>query len=58
MMMAETRALKTSSLAYKKQIEDLMAATKKLQPVGDEEDEEEGKASLLKKGKQPAKGQL
>lgn len=50
-MMAEARALKTSSLAYKKQIEDLAAANKKLPWAEKEEEEEE---PLLKKGKRAA----
>lgn len=44
-IMAEARALKTSSSSYKKQMEDLMAASNKLLPA----EEEEG--PLLKKGK-------
>lgn len=54
-MMAEARTLKTSSSTYKKQIEDLVTSSKKFQPVGDEEEEKEVQAFLLKKGKQVAR---
>lgn len=48
-MMAETRALKTAYSTYKKQTDDLVAASKTLQPTGGEE--EAPKTSLLRKGK-------
>lgn len=54
-MMAEAKALKTSSSAYKNQIEDLVVTSKRLQPAVAKEEKEEAKAPLLKKGKQPAK---
>ncbi|XP_022883708.1 optineurin-like [Olea europaea var. sylvestris] len=50
--MAEAQALKTTSSTYKKQTEDLVATSKKLQPTVAEEEEEEAEAPLLKRGKQ------
>lgn len=44
--MAEAKVLKTFSMAYKKQIEDLVNASKKFPPA---EEEEENEASLIKK---------
>lgn len=49
-MIAEARALKTSSSAYKKQIEDLVATCKRLQPVPEKE-QKDPKAALLRKEK-------
>lgn len=48
--MTETRALKNSSSAYKKYTNDLVAASKKLQPIGGKEEELE--VLRLKKKKQ------
>ncbi|XP_022866093.1 uncharacterized protein LOC111385905 [Olea europaea var. sylvestris] len=53
-MMAEVRTLKTSSSAYKKQMEDLVNASKRLQPSRDEEVEEDPEMNLLRKGKKAA----
>ncbi|CAA3010590.1 Hypothetical predicted protein [Olea europaea subsp. europaea] len=53
-MMAETRALKTSSSAYKKQMEDLVDANKRLPSPTKEEVPEDPEANLLRKGKKPA----
>ncbi|XP_022873713.1 uncharacterized protein LOC111392589 [Olea europaea var. sylvestris] len=59
-MMAEAMILKTSSSAYKKQMEDLVAASKQLQPAAEEEEQEQEqeqedpKAALQRKGKRAA----
>lgn len=53
-MMAEARALKTSSSTYKKQMEDLVDVSKRLQPPMEEEVPEDPEANLLRKGKKSA----
>ncbi|XP_022856309.1 protein piccolo-like [Olea europaea var. sylvestris] len=53
-MMAEARALKASSSSYKKQTEDLVEASKRLQPPTEEEVPEDPEADLRRKGKKSA----
>lgn len=54
-MMAEVRALKTfSSSSYKRQMEDLMVTSRKLQPAEGEEEEKEPKVSFLRNGRKVA----
>ncbi|XP_022883631.1 uncharacterized protein LOC111400445 [Olea europaea var. sylvestris] len=54
-MMAEMRALKTSSSSYKKQMEDLVDASKRFPPSTKEEVPEDPEANLLQKEKKPAR---
>ncbi|XP_022851055.1 uncharacterized protein LOC111372871 [Olea europaea var. sylvestris] len=53
-MMAEAQALKAFSSSYKKQMEDLVETSKRLQPSTEEEVPEDPEADLWRKGKKSA----